>query len=430
MDRSQLGLDFTSPQPKSATDTASFIRAAISEAQEPYGGEQADPGSVPSPEGVRSEPPLLGEVRHETVLPKDASASGLVVPPLEAADLMDPTEGARLFESKPDPSVLVSSLLDEYKIPPFTILDTRQGYWQERRRLWLGLNIKSEIGRDAKLTFGKFNQDYGSRTQALWANATEEERVKLSKETYLDPHIIDKYGDGSTSVFDPLLCEIVYRWLCPPGGAVLDPFAGGSVRGIVAACLGHPYLGIELRGIQVEANKQQAHDIIREEAVSPSGELVPPPLWIQGDSDTVLAAPGLPKADLMFTCPPYADLEVYSDDPADLSKMKPDEFDDAYRRILRRSVEHLNPDRFAVVVIGNIRDKAGRVRDLVGLTNSAMAAAGAYLYNEAILLNVSGTGAIRARKQFDTSRKLVRVHQCVQIYATGDPRKAAAAINV
>jgi hypothetical protein len=38
-----------------------------------------------------------------------------------------------------------------------------------------------------------------------------------------------------TSIFDPVLCEIAYRWFCPSGGTVLDPFAGGSVRGIVAS---------------------------------------------------------------------------------------------------------------------------------------------------------------------------------------------------
>ena len=40
-----------------------------------------------------------------------------------------------------------------------------------------------------------------------------------------------------TSIFDPVLCELVYRWFCPSKGKILDPFAGGSVRGIVAAHL-------------------------------------------------------------------------------------------------------------------------------------------------------------------------------------------------
>jgi len=39
---------------------------------------------------------------------------------------------------------------------------------------------------------------------------------------------------GILSIFDPVACELSYRWFCPKEGEVLDPFAGGSVRGIVA----------------------------------------------------------------------------------------------------------------------------------------------------------------------------------------------------
>ncbi len=38
-------------------------------------------------------------------------------------------------------------LIDRFIIPPFSIFDTRQGYWQERKRTWLSLGIQSELGR-------------------------------------------------------------------------------------------------------------------------------------------------------------------------------------------------------------------------------------------------------------------------------------------
>ena len=60
-----------------------------------------------------------------------------------------------------------------------------------------------------------------------------------------------------TSIFDPVLCELIYRWFAPKAGVVLDPFAGGSVRGIVAARLGLTYVGIDLRAEQVAANREQ-----------------------------------------------------------------------------------------------------------------------------------------------------------------------------
>jgi len=43
----------------------------------------------------------------------------------------------------------MGKLEDDYLIPPFSILDTKQGYWQLRKRQWLSLGLKSELGRDA-----------------------------------------------------------------------------------------------------------------------------------------------------------------------------------------------------------------------------------------------------------------------------------------
>jgi ParB-like nuclease domain len=135
---------------------------------------------------------------------------------------------------------------------------------------------------------------------------------ELTTEEFLADHYAasDAPTASGTSVFDPVLCEIAYRWFCPPGGTVLDPFAGGSVRGIVAARLGRPYVGIELRAEQVAANQAQA---------SLAGD--PAPRWIAGDSrDLARLAAGI-EADLVFSCPPYWNLERYPDDPADLSTM-------------------------------------------------------------------------------------------------------------
>src|SRR5262249_13125943 len=116
--------------------------------------------------------------------------------------------------------------------------------------------------------------------------------------------------DG-TSIFDPVLCELSYRWFCPSGGQVLDPFSGGSVRGIVAGCLGYKYWGCDLRAEQVEENEKQAKKI--QPAVRPQ--------WFTGDA--LECVQDAPLADFIFSCPPYGDLEVYSDDPNDLSTMAP-----------------------------------------------------------------------------------------------------------
>jgi len=40
-----------------------------------------------------------------------------------------------------------AKLADKFIVPPFSVLDTRQGYWQERKAAWIALGIKSELGR-------------------------------------------------------------------------------------------------------------------------------------------------------------------------------------------------------------------------------------------------------------------------------------------
>ena len=38
-------------------------------------------------------------------------------------------------------------LSDRFMLPPFSVLNAREGWWQDRKRAWLALGIKSELGR-------------------------------------------------------------------------------------------------------------------------------------------------------------------------------------------------------------------------------------------------------------------------------------------
>lgn len=220
-----------------------------------------------------------------------------------------------------------------------------------------------------------------------------------------------------TSIFDPVLCEIAYRWFSPAGGIILDPFAGGSVRGIVAAKLGRQYIGVELREEQVSANRAQANEICADEEL--------PPAWICGDSMNIDRLCADVDADMVFSCPPYADLEVYSDNPADLSTMRYEDFRAAYFEIIGKACARLKPDSFACFVVGEVRDKRGNYYNFVGDTVEAFKAAGLSFYNEAILLTAVGSLPIRAGKQFSASRKLGKTHQNILVFVKGDGKRAA-----
>ena len=223
---------------------------------------------------------------------------------------------------------------------------------------------------------------------------------------------------SGTSIFDPVLCELGYRWFCPPGGQILDPFAGGSVRGIVASKLGFKYTGCDLSGRQIEANRIQGAKIC-----DPDNQ----PIWINGNSLEIEShAPGL-QADLVFSCPPYFDLEVYSDAEGDLSAMTYPQFREVYDAIIAAAIRMLKPDRFAMWIVGDVRDEQGFYRNFPGHTIEAFEKAGARLYNEAVLVTAVGSLPVRITKQFDSGRKLGKTHQNVYVFCKGDPKRAAKA---
>lgn len=243
-------------------------------------------------------------------------------------------------------------------------------------------------------------------------------------------------GASGTSIFDPILCELFYRWFVPLGGRILDPFAGGSVRGVVASVLGYRYLGVDLRPEQVAANREQAETVCKRP--------VPPwiearaghvskrfmPRWVVGDSAEDLGKHCKESADAVWSCPPYGDLEQYSDDPRDISSLSWEGFSEAYAAIIAQACGHLREDRFACFVVTEIRDKkTGLCRGLVPLTIKSFEAAGLNLYNDAVLLNAVGSLSIRAGRTFSASRKLGRIHQNVLVFIKGSPDKAVQAIR-
>lgn len=170
------------------------------------------------------------------------------------------------------------------------------------------------------------------------------------------------------------------------------------------------YTGIDLREEQINANIENANRID-----------INMPTWFTNDSMNINDLVDDETQDLLFTCPPYADLEVYSDDKRDISNMSNDEFDKTYAKIIERSLKTLKPNRFAVVVIQDVRGKDGFYRDLQGLTINAMEKGGAKYYNDIILMNAVGTGAVRARKSM-RYRKVVHLHQNVMVFFKGDPK--------
>lgn len=289
-------------------------------------------------------------------------------------------------------------LADKYIVPPFSILNTISAAWQRRKDMWESLGIESTLGRDVK------------RNNAMPVNtfSARGEQAKTPERT---------------STFDPVLCELMYRWFCPSRGVILDPTAGGSVRGIVAGIMGYVYFGIDISKTQVEANRKQLESV--------DTKLVDSVHWSIGDSSdwTSYAVPDnwgiITGADMMFTCPPYYNLEKYTDDPEDLSNQSTyEDFLNKWHKILELGYGALRENRFAVLVVSEIRNpKTGEYYGFVPDTIRIMTAIGFKYYNEVILENNIGSLPIRAPKYFDQSRKIGRHHQNILVFYKGDTTK-------
>lgn len=272
------------------------------------------------------------------------------------------------------------SLQDKFVVPPFSILDTRQGYWKARKRTW-----REMIG------------DVGE-----------------SRENTLDGEtgIMSTMNNG-VSLFDPVLAEALCKWFTPNAGAkIYDCFAGDTQKGLVFGMCGFGFTGIELRQEQIDVNKAV---LSRFEELSVSVK------YICDDGQNVLNHIDKDTQDLLFSCPPYYDLEVYSDKPNDASNQPTYEgfiniLDNAYTNAL----QCLKDNRFAVIVVGDIRDNKGFYYDFTGDIKRIFARNGISLYNELIIVEPIGTLPQRVSR-YMINRKIGKCHQNVLVFFKGNP---------
>lgn len=277
------------------------------------------------------------------------------------------------------PKIPSNLLKDRFIVPPFSILDTKQGYWQERKREWLKIT--------GNLSATRANEDFG--------------RIGGGKSN----NILCTINDG-TSNFDPVLAELVYKWFCIPNGKILDPFGGEQTKGVVAGVLDYSYTGVEIRKEQADINNE-------------STKMFTNINYYCGDSNNIDTIIQDNNFDLCFTSPPYYDLEVYSKE--DMSALGSyEEFMEQYKNIFTKCYNKLADDRFLVIKVGEIRNKqTGEYRGFVPDTIQILKDIGFKYYNELILVNTAGTLPLRVGKQFNNGRKIGKQHQNVLVFYKG-----------
>jgi len=273
----------------------------------------------------------------------------------------------------------MGKLNDTFVVPPFTVLDSRQGYWRERKKVWRSL-IKD---------FGE------SREGGLTGD-------------HLSDNIMNNVNSG-VSILDPVLAESLITWFTPDRGKVFDVMAGDTVIGYVSGYKGHTFTGIEIREEQAKLNNERTKSMNC--------------TYICDDGRNVLNHLPQGSQDLFISCPPYFDLEVYSELDNDASNQSSyEEFYNILDTALRNGIKCLKDNRFACIIIGDVRNGEGHYYDLTGDVIRTFLSEGMVLYNKAVLIEGAGTLPVRVAR-YMKNRKLGKQHQDVLIFYKGDTSK-------
>jgi len=274
----------------------------------------------------------------------------------------------------------VTSLKDRFIIPPFSVLNTRQGYWQSRKKHWNNL----------------INDNGESRSETLYKSKGNPVSDKL------------RTMKTGVSILDAVLAELANAWFGIPQGKTFDCFAGDSVFGFVSSYLGNTFTGIELRQEQTDLNNARVASM----AAS----------YICDDGRNVLNHIPEKSQDLLFSCPPYFDLEVYSDLENDASNQGSySDFLQILDTAFINAIKCLKDDRFAVITVGDVRDKTGCYYRFVDDVKNIFCNNGMRLYNELILVEAIGATGLRVNGMMKT-RKVPKTHQNILVFYKGDTK--------
>ena len=216
---------------------------------------------------------------------------------------------------------------------------------------------------------------------------TKESKAKW-KEAYLDDGEIELRqisgtysNDGSTgsqkmSEFHAGMAENIIRYWSLPGARIVDPFAGRATRAVVSTKLGRDYYGYE---ITPTTHKRVVNHF---EKIG-----VKTNLYLSDGTELKETPDNF--SDLIFTCPPYYNIEKYESVDGQLSDCKSyDSFMEMVDKCAQNCFRVAKDGSFCVWVVADFR-RGGNLFDFHGDTISSFKKAGFNYHDIMIMENIS-----------------------------------------
>ena len=289
------------------------------------------------------------------------------------------------------------------------VWNSTKGDWLRMKKEWNGRIEEAGAKR------GIPNPKFASR-DGCWQGVNGMSNVVLAKQVIEDGKVVNQKGksfNGNASVLDPVACEVILRFFMPiDGRAVYNPFGGGVQFGFVTGHYGYEYLSSEIRQNQCDANNAICADFENAK-------------WLRSDSSKYVPDK---KYDLVFSCPPYYQVEEYLDydgNPPDgeLNTIPTyEEFRDTLFDGYKKGIEALNDNCFFVVMTGDSRDKNGAYYGCEAEHELFFKEQGLHIYNKIVYLECEFTRLAHAKRTLDY-RKFPKREQKILVFFKGDMQK-------
>ena len=215
---------------------------------------------------------------------------------------------------------------------------------------------------------------------------------------------------GTYSIFPYQLAVWMLLRYAPPGSKVLDAFAGGPPRAVAASMEGYEYHGVDIRQEAIDENLT----LLNKLNLAADYYL---------DDATLMKTVEDTDFDFSYTCPPYYDLEIYSNNPNDLSNSKNYQtFNEFMKQSIVNIYDRLKPGSFSCMVVGNFRDKkTSELIDFRGDTVNNHKSAGFIFWQDIVLAKSKGSAAVRAGNSWK-GKKLVPQHEYLLVFKKPESR--------
>lgn len=286
---------------------------------------------------------------------------------------------------------------------------TTRADWLKMKKEW---NLKIEAAGEKH---GIPNPKFASR-EGGWQGKNGMSNVVLASHTIEDGEVKHKKGksfNGNVSVLDPVACEVILRLFMPTNGVrVYNPFGGGVQFGFVCGANGYEYTASEIRQNQCDANNAICQDFVNVK-------------WIKSDSSKFIPKQ---KYDLMFSCPPYYQVEEYLDydgnpPEGELNNIPTyEQFRDTLFQGYKNALSMLNDNCFFVVMTGDSRDKNGAYYGCEAEHELFFKEQGLHIYNKIVYLECEFTRLAHAKVTLNY-RKFPKREQKILCFYKGDMSK-------